>query len=64
VIHGARAHSSAMGRRYRDRGFVSYRTMKRTKPTFPTGALSGPELEAARNQSGPVLCVFRDDGRP
>jgi hypothetical protein len=52
-----------IGPRYRNSGFVFYRTMKRTKPTFPTGALSGAELEQARNQAGPVLCVFRDDAR-
>ena len=27
------------------------------------GALSGEELNAARNRGAPVLCVFRDDGR-
>jgi hypothetical protein len=52
-----------MGPRYGNTGFVFYRPMKRTKPTLPTGALSGPELSEARNQRGPVLCVFRDDGR-
>jgi hypothetical protein len=52
-----------MAPRYGNRGFVFYRAMKRTKPTFPTGALSGSELEDARNRGGPVLCVFRDDGR-
>jgi hypothetical protein len=52
-----------MGPRYGNRGFVFYRGMKRTKSTFSTGALSGDELAAARNQPGPVLCVFRDDGR-
>jgi hypothetical protein len=45
------------------RGFIFYRSMKRSKPTLPTGALSGTELEKARGLSGPVLCVFRDDGR-
>lgn len=49
--------------RYGDQGFVFYRQMRRTKPVLPTGALSGPELTEARNQGGPVLCVFRDDGR-
>lgn len=52
-----------MGSKYHKRGFIFYRTMKRKKPTFPTGALSGDELREARNQPGPVLCVFRDDGR-
>jgi hypothetical protein len=52
-----------MAPRYGERGFVFYRQMKRTKSTLPTGALSGPELSAARDQPGPVLCVFRDDGR-
>lgn len=52
-----------MAPRYGNHGFVFYRAMKRTKPVFPTGALSGDELEAARQQPGPVLCVFRDDGR-
>lgn len=52
-----------LGPRYGNRGFVFYRPMKRSKPTLPTGALSGPELRDARNQRGPVLCVFRDDGR-
>lgn len=49
--------------RYADRGYIFYRPMKRRKPTLPTGALSGDELREARNQTGPVLCVFRDDGR-
>ncbi|MGE3401667.1 MAG: Z1 domain-containing protein [Vicinamibacterales bacterium] len=49
--------------RYQGRGFVYYRTMKRRKATLATGALSGDELADARNQPGPVLCVFRDDGR-
>jgi hypothetical protein len=52
-----------MGPRYANRGFLFYRPMRRTKPTLPTGALSGAELRDARNQPGPVLCVFRDDGR-
>jgi hypothetical protein len=52
-----------MGPRYGNRGFIFYRPMKRRKPTLPTGALSGDELREARNQSAPVLCVFRDDGR-
>ena len=52
-----------MAPRYGNRGFIYYRTMKRRKPTLPTGALSGDELRDARNQPGPVLCVFRDDGR-
>jgi hypothetical protein len=52
-----------MERRYHDRGFAFYRTMKRRTPTLPTGALSGDELDDARKQPGPVLCVFRDDGR-
>ena len=49
--------------RYANRGFVFYRPMKRSKPTLPTGALSGAELREARSQPGPVLCVFHDDGR-
>jgi len=49
--------------RYKDKGFIFYRQMNRTKRTLPTGALSGPELEAARNKPGPVVCVFRDDAR-
>jgi hypothetical protein len=52
-----------MAPRYGNRGFIYYRPMKRRKPTLPTGALSGDELRDARNQPGPVLCVFRDDGR-
>ena len=52
-----------MAPRYGNRGFIYYRPMKRRKPTLPTGALSGDELREARNQPGPVLCVFRDDGR-
>jgi hypothetical protein len=52
-----------MAPRYRNRGFLFYRPMKRTRTTLPTGALSGAELRDARNQPGPVLCVFRDDGR-
>src|SRR5690606_15554803 len=51
-----------MSPRYGGQGFVFYRTMRRTKRTLATGALSGPELEEARKQSGPVLCVFRDFG--
>jgi hypothetical protein len=49
--------------RYGGHGFLFYRTMRRSRPTLPTGALSGDELREARDQSGPVLCVFRDDGR-
>jgi hypothetical protein len=49
--------------RFKNRGFIYYRQMERTKPTLPTGALSGSELSAARDQSGPVLCVFRDNGQ-
>jgi hypothetical protein len=49
--------------RYGSKGFLFYRPMRRTKPTLPTGALSGAELREARDQPGPVLCVFRDDGR-
>jgi hypothetical protein len=52
-----------MAPRYADKGYLFYRPMKRTKPTLPTGALSGSELRDAREQRGPVLCVFRDDGR-
>ena len=52
-----------MSARYKGRGFIFYRTMKRRKATLATGALSGDELTEARNQGGPVLCVFRDDGR-
>jgi len=51
-----------LSHRFNDRGFVFYRTMRRTKLTLATGALSGDELEEARKQSGPVLCVFRDFG--
>jgi hypothetical protein len=47
----------------RDHGFIFYRQMSRGKDTLPTGALSGEELENARNKDGPVLCAFRDDGR-
>lgn len=50
-------------RRYGDRGFLFFRQMRRTKSVLPTGALSGSELADARRQDGPVLCVFRDDGR-
>ena len=49
--------------RYRDRGFIYFRQMKRSKATLPTGALSGEELNEARQKGAPVLCVFRDDGR-
>ena len=52
-----------MAPKYGNRGFIFYRPMRRTKPTLPTGALSGAELREARNQPGAVLCVFRDDGR-
>lgn len=52
-----------MAPRYGGRGFIFYRKMKRTKSTLPTGALSGAELREAREKTGPVLCVFRDDGR-
>lgn len=52
-----------LGPRYGQRGFIYYRAMKRRKSTFPTGALSGDELEEARNKGAPVLFVFRDDGR-
>jgi hypothetical protein len=52
-----------MAARYSNKGFIYYRPMKRRKPTLPTGALSGDELQDARKQPGPVLCVFRDDGR-
>jgi hypothetical protein len=52
-----------MAPRYRNHGFVFYRPMRRSKETLPTGALSGSELREARVQPGPVLCVFRDDGR-
>jgi hypothetical protein len=49
--------------RYSNSGFLFFRTMKRTKPVLATGALSGDELNAARNRGAPVLCLFRDDGR-
>lgn len=49
--------------RYSDRVFIFYRTMNRSKTSLPTGALSGDELDQARAQPAPVLCVFRDDGR-
>jgi hypothetical protein len=49
--------------RYEGQGYLFFREMKRTKDTLPTGALSGTELEKARALQGPVLCVFRDDGR-
>jgi hypothetical protein len=52
-----------MSERYGGRGFLFYRTMTRKKPVLATGALSGDELQAARNHGAPVLCVFRDDGR-
>jgi hypothetical protein len=52
-----------MAARYGDQGFIFYRPMRRTKTTLATGALSGSELREARLQPGPVLCVFRDDGR-
>lgn len=51
-----------MSRRYNGQGFLFYRTMRRTRRTLATGALSGDELAEARKQSGPVLCVFRDFG--
>lgn len=44
-------------------GFLFCREMSRKSETLATGALSGDELKAARNQGGPVLCAFRDDGR-
>lgn len=53
---------SRMSPRYGGKGFVFYRTMRRTKRILATGALSGSELDEARKQSGPVLCVFRDFG--
>lgn len=49
--------------KYEGKGFVFYRRMARKKTILPTGALSGDELKEARKQPGPVLCVFRDDGR-
>jgi hypothetical protein len=49
--------------RYDGKAYIFYRRMNRTKRTLPTGALSGPELEAARSKRGPVLCLFRDDGK-
>jgi hypothetical protein len=49
--------------RYSHSGFLFFRTMKRTKPILATGALSGAELNSARNRGAPVLCVFRDDGK-
>jgi hypothetical protein len=49
--------------RYSNVGFLFFRSMKRTKPVLATGALSGEELNAARNRGSPVLCIFRDDGR-
>jgi Z1 domain len=52
-----------MSDRYKGRGFLFYRSMQRKKHVLATGALSGDELEAARNRGAPVLCVFRDDGR-
>jgi hypothetical protein len=52
-----------MSARYDGKGFLFYRAMQRSKETLPTGALSGDELQAARSKTGPVLCVFRDDGR-
>jgi hypothetical protein len=52
-----------MKSRYRNRGFIYYRQMKRKKNTLATGALSGEELSEARDKGAPVLCVFRDDGR-
>ena len=48
---------------YEGRGYLYFRHMKRTKGTLPTGVLSGAELASARALQGPVLCVFRDDGR-
>lgn len=52
-----------MSARYEDKGFLFYRSMRRTKEILATGALSGPELDDARSRGAPVLCVFRDDGR-
>ena len=49
--------------RHGDRGFLFFRSMRRTKEILTTGALSGPELDEARSRDAPVLCVFRDDGR-
>lgn len=49
--------------RHDHRGFIFYRTMRRSKTTLPTGAISGDELREARKQRGPVLCVFRDSGQ-
>ncbi len=43
--------------RYGDRGFVFFRQMTRTKPTLPTGALSGDELEAARATWSGAMCI-------
>jgi hypothetical protein len=49
--------------RYDHRAFIYFRTMRRKRQTLATGALSGDELRSAQQQSAPVLCVFRDDGR-
>jgi hypothetical protein len=47
--------------RFRGRGLLYCRTMKRTK--FRQGALSGEELKTLRGRGLPVLCVFLDIGK-
>ena len=47
-----------MAPRYGNRGFIFYRPMKRSKPTLPTGALSGAELREARNQPDQCSACF------
>ena len=54
-----------------DRGFLYARPMERRKhgkdgrvrTTFGTGAASGPEVELARGQRGPVLMLFKEEGK-
>jgi len=54
-----------------DRGFLYARPMERRKhgkdgrvrTTFGTGAASGQEVELARAQKGPVLLLFKEEGK-
>lgn len=40
-------------------GYVYVRDFRPTRKILPSGALSGDEYQAARNQNAPVLCLFR-----
>jgi hypothetical protein len=45
------------------RAYIYTRKTNRRTPEFTTGALSGDALKMLRQQDGPVICAFRDDGR-